>query len=75
LISFCKFHGFGNDYIVFEADELRNVASINDFARRVCQRHTGVGGDGIAVVEKIAATQRNIRAASSTRTAAKRFFR
>ncbi|HEY0047733.1 MAG TPA: diaminopimelate epimerase [Pyrinomonadaceae bacterium] len=52
-ISFCKFHGFGNDYIVFEAEKLRDVASLADFAVGVCNRNTGVGGDGIAVVEKL----------------------
>jgi diaminopimelate epimerase len=51
-ISFCKFHGFGNDYIVFEAKNLGEVESINDFAKRVCQRNTGIGADGIAVLEK-----------------------
>jgi diaminopimelate epimerase len=47
---FCKFHGFGNDYIVFEAGALEGVSDLSDFARRVCQRNTGVGGDGIAVL-------------------------
>jgi len=51
-ISFCKFHGFGNDYIVFEADDLRDVFSIENFAEKVCRRNTGIGGDGIAVLEK-----------------------
>ncbi|HEX8248471.1 MAG TPA: diaminopimelate epimerase [Pyrinomonadaceae bacterium] len=52
-ISFCKFHGFGNDYIVFEAAELKDVSALPDFAARVCNRHTGIGGDGIAVVKKL----------------------
>jgi diaminopimelate epimerase len=52
-ISFCKFHGFGNDYIVFAAEELKDVSSLSDFAVRVCRRHTGIGGDGIAVLEKL----------------------
>lgn len=51
-ISFCKFHGFGNDYIVFETKSLREIFSIEDFARKVCHRNTGIGGDGIAVLEK-----------------------
>jgi diaminopimelate epimerase len=54
-ISFGKFHGFGNDYIVFEADHLRDIADIGDFARKVCHRHTGIGGDGIAVLERLGA--------------------
>ena len=57
-INFGKFHGFGNDYIVFEADDLhREVSSIEDFARTVCRRHTGIGGDGIAVLKKLAAAE------------------
>jgi diaminopimelate epimerase len=51
-INFCKFHGFGNDYIVFEAKDLKQLSSIEDFARKVCHRNTGIGGDGIAVLEK-----------------------
>ena len=52
-IKFCKFQGFGNDYIVFEANDLREVSSLEDFARTVCHRNTGIGGDGIAVLEKL----------------------
>lgn len=51
-IKFCKFHGFGNDYIVFETDDLRDVSSLGEFAQEVCRRNTGVGGDGIAVLQK-----------------------
>lgn len=52
-INFCKFHGFGNDYIVIENEQLKNVSSINEFARQICHRHHGVGSDGIAVLEKL----------------------
>jgi len=51
-IKFCKLHGFGNDYIVFEAQDLCDVSSIGNFAETVCHRNTGIGGDGIAVLEK-----------------------
>jgi diaminopimelate epimerase len=51
--QFCKFHGFGNDYIVFEAEDLRRISSVGNFARTVCHRNTGIGGDGIAVLEKL----------------------
>jgi diaminopimelate epimerase len=51
-MRFIKFHGFGNDYIVFEAEQLREVGSLHDFARRVCDRHYGAGADGIALVQK-----------------------
>src|ERR1044072_7735492 len=49
-MEFIKFHGFGNDYIVFEEERLSEVASLNEFARRVCDRHYGAGADGIAVI-------------------------
>ena len=52
-ISFCKFHGFGNDYIVFAAADLNQIASVEDFAIKVCRRNTGIGGDGIAILEKL----------------------
>jgi diaminopimelate epimerase len=46
---FTKFHGYGNDYIVFEAGQLTEVGDLGDFARRICNRHYGAGADGIAV--------------------------
>ncbi len=51
-MQFIKFHGFGNDYIVFEASELGGVESYGELARRVCDRHYGAGADGIAVVSR-----------------------
>jgi diaminopimelate epimerase len=48
--KFTKFHGLGNDYLVIEGAELRDVADIGDFARRICNRHYGAGGDGIAII-------------------------
>ena len=52
-INFCKFHGFGNDYLVFEAQRLRGIANVSEFASKLCHRHTGAGGDGIAILEKL----------------------
>jgi diaminopimelate epimerase len=51
--NLCKFHGFGNDYIVMERSALEGAGDLSEFARRICDRHTGVGGDGIAVLEKL----------------------
>ena len=46
---FTKFHGYGNDYIVFEADQLAEVDDLGAFAKRICNRHYGAGADGIAI--------------------------
>jgi diaminopimelate epimerase len=49
---FTKFHGYGNDYIVFEADQLAEVDDLGEFARRICDRHYGAGADGIAIAQR-----------------------
>jgi diaminopimelate epimerase len=66
-MRFTKFHGYGNDYLVFEAAELKGVGLSHgferigagepffEFVRRVCERHFGAGSDGIAVVEPLGA--------------------
>jgi diaminopimelate epimerase len=66
-MKFVKLHGYGNDYLVFEASELAPVGwrggfvthEPNEpfiaFVRRVCDRHFGAGSDGVAVVERLEA--------------------
>ena len=48
--QFTKFHGLGNDYLVFELEQLHGIEDLGDFARRICNRHYGAGGDGIAII-------------------------
>jgi diaminopimelate epimerase len=52
-IKFCKFQGFGNDYVVIEANELAEVSDIGEFTKVFCHRNLGVGSDGIAILEKL----------------------
>jgi diaminopimelate epimerase len=51
--QFTKFHGLGNDYLVIEAEQVSGVADLGEFARRICNRHYGAGGDGIAIIAKV----------------------
>ncbi|REJ77282.1 MAG: diaminopimelate epimerase [Acidobacteria bacterium] len=51
-LEFCKFHGFGNDYIVVEEKAMSVVSGVAEFARAICDRHRGVGGDGVAIIEE-----------------------
>ncbi len=53
MIPFCKFHGFGNDYIVIERDSIPEAQSLPDLVMEICHRNTGVGSDGIAVLQKL----------------------
>ena len=50
--TFTKFHGLGNDYLVLESEQLADVIDLSSFARRICNRHSGAGGDGIAIVAR-----------------------
>ena len=52
-VEFCKFHGFGNDYIVIEKENVPSGVNLPELSRAICHRHTGAGADGIAVIEKI----------------------
>jgi len=52
-IRFTKFHGLGNDYLVIEIEQLDEVSDLGAFARRICNRHYGAGGDGIAIIGRL----------------------
>src|SRR5919202_6685903 len=47
-MNFTKMHGAGNDFIIFEPDK-GEEASLPDLARTACDRHFGIGADGILV--------------------------
>jgi len=47
-MRFTKMHGVGNDFIIFDPGEVEG-AGLPNLARRVCDRHFGVGADGILV--------------------------
>ena len=70
-MQFTKFHGFGNDYIVFEEQQVSELQSLNEFARRVCDRHYGAGADGITVVSHAQRTVRIFACGFLTPTAAR----
>ena len=50
--KFTKFHGLGNDYLVLEAEQLGGINDLSEFARQICNRHYGAGGDGIAIISR-----------------------
>lgn len=47
-MRFTKMHGVGNDFIVFDPGEVEG-ADLPDLAREACDRHFGIGADGILV--------------------------
>ena len=48
MIAFAKYHGLGNDYLVVDSAEVAPLLSPS-WVRRVCNRHFGLGADGILV--------------------------
>jgi diaminopimelate epimerase len=46
-VPFAKAHGLGNDFILI--DEQRCPRESGPWARRLCDRHVGIGGDGVLV--------------------------
>ena len=49
-MEFVKMHGLGNDFFVIDGRELSDV-DYSSMAIRYCDRHTGIGADGILIVE------------------------
>lgn len=47
-MRFTKMHGCGNDFLVFDPGEVEDE-SLVELARRACDRHFGVGADGILI--------------------------
>lgn len=53
--SFIKYHGNGNDFIIFVLSEIENRVfsqRIINIASRLCHRHLGIGADGIILLNE-----------------------
>jgi diaminopimelate epimerase len=49
-ISFTKMHGLGNDFVVIN-NMAKNITLSNDQIIFLCDRHKGIGADGVILVE------------------------
>jgi len=59
-IPFVKAHGLGNDFLLVEEFALGGLAP-GDLALRICDRQTGVGGDGLVVLGASSAADASFR--------------
>jgi diaminopimelate epimerase len=48
MIKFSKAHAYGNDFLYVEAAAVAGLA-LDALARELCDRHTGIGADGLIV--------------------------
>ena len=49
-LEFTKMHGAGNDFVVLDGLRRALPADLGDLARRLCDRHFGIGADQLLVV-------------------------
>ena len=49
-IPLVKAHAFGNDFLLTRAADVASATDISALAREVCDRHRGIGGDGLMLV-------------------------
>ncbi|MFI5176957.1 MAG: diaminopimelate epimerase [Vicinamibacterales bacterium] len=51
-VTLTKAHAYGNDFLLVRAAELGAIASLPAFVRAICDRHRGIGADGVMVIEE-----------------------
>ena len=50
-IEFAKMSGCGNDFVLVDASRRKLKGNLAELARKICARHTGVGADGLFIIE------------------------
>ena len=50
MLRFTKAHAYGNDFLYIRRDAVASAA-LDALARELCDRHTGIGADGLIVYE------------------------
>jgi len=49
-VKFTKVHSLGNDFIVIDPEESAGIVDIPGLTKRLCDRHVGVGADGLLLI-------------------------
>jgi diaminopimelate epimerase len=49
-MKFTKVHSLGNDFLIIDQESGVEPSDISEFARKICDRHTGVGADGLLLI-------------------------
>ncbi len=51
MLKFEKYHGLGNDFIIFMEEDVENL-DYSELAKKVCHRNLGIGADGMMIVSR-----------------------
>ena len=70
MFSFCKMQGTGNDFVLVNCLENQFDYSLPILSQFLCDRHFGVGADGVIFIEKSIATDFKMRIFNSDGTEA-----
>lgn len=56
MLKFEKYHGTGNDFIVVHEKDLieKGIPDYNELASQICDRHFGIGADGLLILKYVA---------------------
>jgi diaminopimelate epimerase len=49
-MDFVKMHGLGNDFVIVETDSWNAADHLQKYAQFICDRHFGIGADGLVAV-------------------------
>jgi len=49
-LRFTKVHSLGNDFVVIDPEEGGRIVDLSGFTKRVCDRHMGIGADGLIII-------------------------
>lgn len=49
-MKFTKVHSLGNDFLIIDLPKKERLPNVNDLAQSLCNRHTGVGADGLLLI-------------------------
>jgi diaminopimelate epimerase len=49
-MRFVKLQSLGNDFLLLDPEDWGDIPDLGEFVRRLCDRHTGIGADGILLV-------------------------
>jgi len=49
-MKFTKIHSLGNDFLLIDQREWGEISDLSGLVRRLCDRHIGVGADGVLLV-------------------------
>ena len=56
MLKFEKYHGAGNDFIIVHEKDLieKGIPDYNELAVQICDRHFGIGADGLLILKYVA---------------------